>query len=136
MFNLQDTLNYVYCTGLTVVGLNNGFVKLRDRKGKSIITYLDMLNNYAVKDNGIRQKDIGLEECIDKMARECKANITKNQGGKSKATLKDLRIVALAHLTGDFKLSQGTKLYNELGGEYCKSLEVFHAIRSNIKIGR
>ena len=62
---------------------------------------------------------------IDKLAKGCKAYLTKVRK-ESKATLKDLRVIALAELTKNFELCKATKLYNLHSGEYCESLRFFY----------
>lgn len=62
---------------------------------------------------------------IDKLARGCKDYLKKVRV-VSKATLKDLRIVALAMLTNNFEPCKSTKLYNIHSVEYCISLEFFY----------
>lgn len=62
---------------------------------------------------------------IDKLARDCKSYLTRVRV-VSKATLKDLRIVALAMLTNNFEPCKETKLYKLHGGEYCESLRFFY----------
>ena len=62
---------------------------------------------------------------IDKLARGCKDYLTKVRK-ESKATLKDLRIVALAELTKNFETCKTTKLYKLHSGEYCESLGFFY----------
>ena len=62
---------------------------------------------------------------IDKLARGCKDYLKKVRV-VSKATLKDLRIVALAELTKNFEPCKTTKLYKLHSGEYCEWLRFFY----------
>ncbi len=61
---------------------------------------------------------------IDQLARACKKYL-ETRRKKSKATLKDLRVVALAQITGDFEPCKKLNLYNSYSGEYCESLSFF-----------
>lgn len=67
------------------------------------------------------------EKKINKIARDCKIYLEQRRE-QSKATLKDLRLLAIAEFTNNFEPMKKTKLYNLHSGEYCEALGYFYDV--------
>lgn len=117
-----------YMRGLVIVSIDTNYIKVKDKRGCTFCLGMFLTPFLSIDAYVDNESATTLEEGIDRLARTCKAKL-RSSGFDSKATLKDLRVLACAILVGDYKHVHNTKLYALHSVEYTRALEVFEYMK-------
>jgi hypothetical protein len=125
--------NYVrlgnYIRGVEVIPVFPDHFTIKDRTNK-LFNMGSHMGIYFTKDDTFSDKSATtVRQSLDRMARTIKARLLK-ENPRSKATLKDLEVVARCVLLGNYTDAFRTKLYQVHSCEYVRSLELMEAIKT------
>lgn len=113
-----DANNYILADALgRCLSINKGYFNIKEGNNKrGLEGYLTLADRGEIP-----------ARVLDNLARGCK-DILCREFEQSKATLKDLRVVAEGVLRGDYRYAYKTNLYVNLSVEYCRSLEIIRRL--------